>query len=311
MLVVFIRRHRSMILASLFFFYLGCGITLSSLRMDCKDDGAKLNYQEENDYYGNVEYAVLILSSPNNEGKRDAIRATWAKFASNIFLDNGEKLYKWNHTWIGRTKQTQFIKFFYVIGTHGLSESKEHNLTMENARSKDLLLFSDFEDSYKNLASKMVTAMKWLNNTLKHLKYVIKCDDDSFVRVDLIVRDLEAYAPHMNGPEIDQYISYKEHLPVYRGLYWGYFDGHANVYTRGKWQESSWFLCDRYLPYALGGGYIVSKSIVDYIARNSDVLRQVLPARLNATRMLPLGVSPDFTWLKMSQWACGQQLLME
>ncbi|XP_053601434.1 beta-1,3-galactosyltransferase 6 isoform X2 [Plodia interpunctella] len=271
MLAVFCRRHRTMIIAGFFFFYLGCGITLSSLRMDCKDEATLMNKMKYN-YKNNVEYVVLILSSPGNVLKRDAIRTTWAKFASNIFVENGEKLFKWNHTWIGEEVPIDFIKFYYVIGTQGLDETKESDLRKENARSKDLLLFPDFVDSYKNLASKMLLAMKWLSSNLKHLKYVIKCDDDSFVRVDLIIRDLEAYAPRMSGPEIDQYISYKHNLPLYKGLYWGYFDGHARVYTKGKWQESAWFLCDKYLPYALGGGYVISRSIVDYIARNSDFL---------------------------------------
>ncbi len=27
----------------------------------------------------------------------------------------------------------------------------------------------------------------------------------------------------------------------------------------GKWAEPNWKLCDKYLPYALGGGYVLSK----------------------------------------------------
>jgi galactosylxylosylprotein 3-beta-galactosyltransferase len=56
-------------------------------------------------------------------------------------------------------------------------------------------------------------------------------------------------------------------------LYWGYFDGRARAFSKGKWQEKDWFLCDTYLPYALGGGYVISESIVSFLAKNADFLR--------------------------------------
>lgn len=66
---------------------------------------------------------------------------------------------------------------------------------------------------------------------------------------------------------------FQGNMPSHKGLYWGYFDGRAKVYLHGKWQEQDWFLCDNYLPYALGGGYVISQNIVDYISRNYDILR--------------------------------------
>lgn len=58
------------------------------------------------------------------------------------------------------------------------------------------------------------------------------------------------------------------------GLYWGYFSGQSHVNSNsGKWMESDWFLCDYYLPYALGGGYVISRNIVDFIGKNVDLLR--------------------------------------
>ncbi|XP_075213649.1 beta-1,3-galactosyltransferase 6-like [Lycorma delicatula] len=55
-------------------------------------------------------------------------------------------------------------------------------------------------------------------------------------------------------------------------LYWGFFDGRAPVKRVGKWKEENWFLCDRYLPYALGGGYVLSHALVKYISRNAELL---------------------------------------
>lgn len=154
-----------------------------------------------------MEYAVLILSSPNNEQRRDSIRTTWMKFANNIFIENGEKLYKWKLNM--DTTIPNFIKFYFIVGIKNLDSEKLSQLNIENHRSKDLLLLNNLEDSYKNLASKMLQTFIWFSNNLKHMKYVIKCDDDSFVRVDLIVKDLEAFAPEMSAAEISEYVSYK------------------------------------------------------------------------------------------------------
>lgn len=209
MFVSFLRRYRSMILASIFFFYIGCGITLSFLRLECADALAAKELSLTQNSLNKIEYAVLILSGPDNEAKRDAIRATWMKFANNIFVENGEKLYKWNHTWTEQHVTPDFIKFYFVIGTQSLSETKLLRLDSENNRSNDLLLLDSFEDSYKNLAVKMLHSLKWLNNNLKRLKYLIKCDDDSFVRADLIIKDLEAYAPEMNDNALSEYVTYK------------------------------------------------------------------------------------------------------
>ncbi|CAB3248419.1 unnamed protein product [Arctia plantaginis] len=261
-----------MVLVSIFFFYIGSGITLSLLRLECIDALAAKESSLRQSSLSKVEYAVLILTGPDNEPKRDAIRTTWMKFANNIFVENGETLYKWNHTWTEQHISKNCIKFYFVIGTQGLTETKLLRLNSENNQNNDLLLLDSFEDSYRNLAIKMLHALKWLSNNLKNLKYLVKCDDDSFVRVDLIIRDLEAYAPEMNAQEISDYVTYKKDLPAYKGLYWGYFDGRAHVYLNGKWQEKDWFLCDNYLPYALGGGYVISRSIVEYIGRNADIL---------------------------------------
>lgn len=37
--------------------------------------------------------------------------------------------------------------------------------------------------------------------------------------------------------------------------------------------ETEYNICDLYVPYALGGGYVLSKKCVDFIARNTEMLR--------------------------------------
>ena len=60
--------------------------------------------------------------------------------------------------------------------------------------------------------------------------YLLKVDDDSFVRLGALLNALK---------DIEQH-------PL---LYWGFLDGRAKPMRGGKWSESEWRLCDRYLPY--------------------------------------------------------------
>lgn len=207
-LVVLLRQYQTMLLFGTFFLYLCSVITLSLVRTDCASSSVSL-VKSFDDNLNKIEYVVLILSSPNNEMKRSAIRATWAGLINNIFMENGERLYRWNYTHAGKSLNLGIIKIYFVIGTKNLDKLKVAKLQSEDSQSNDMLLLDNFEDAYDKLASKMIHSLKWLSNNLKKLKYVIKCDDDSFVRIDLIVRDLETYAPGMNGLAIRKFISYK------------------------------------------------------------------------------------------------------
>ncbi|KAI5636500.1 galactosyltransferase domain-containing protein [Phthorimaea operculella] len=219
-----------------------------------------------------VEYAVLILSKPSNIMERDTIRETWKRLASNIIVENGERIYRWDKAAKKMAKTPDFIKFYFAIGTQDMSTSDLKALVAENKEMGDLLLLENHTENYKTLSEKLLKSLEWFSENLKNLKYLVKVDDDSFVRIDLIIQNLEAYAPSMSDPQIAEYVSYKPSQVTNQGLYWGYFNGRARVYLTGKWKEEDWFLCDKYLPYALGGGYVISKKIVDYVGRNKDML---------------------------------------
>jgi len=44
---------------------------------------------------------------------------------------------------------------------------------------------------------------------------------------------------------------------------------------KGKYKETEWILCDRFLSYALGGGYVLSKDLIIYLVKNQDYLSYV------------------------------------
>ncbi|KAI8429943.1 hypothetical protein MSG28_000409, partial [Choristoneura fumiferana] len=253
MVAVFLKRYRSMIRVSVFFFCVGCGVTLCFLRISCAktSESALPNFKRQVVNYDDfVEFAVLVLTNPDNANKRNVIRNTWGKFVYNLYMQNGEIMYKWNHSWTEkRSSRPKFVQVYFVIGTKGLSSEKWDKLEMEDSRNKDMVFLNDLTDTYENLALKVKLSFQWFNDNLDNLKYLIKCDDDSFVRIDLIVKDLEASAPLMNS---DMLSKYKVTSPS-KGLYWGYMNGRAQINRySGKWLEHDWFLCDYYLPYALG-----------------------------------------------------------
>ncbi|CAK9294877.1 unnamed protein product [Gordionus sp. m RMFG-2023] len=127
------------------------------------------------------------------------------------------------------------------------------SLINENAMYGDLVLLPDISDAYNIISQKLLDMIKWSYDNIE-FNYFIKVDDDSFVKLDILANDL-----------ISKYHN--------KNIYMGYFVGNAKVYKSGKWAENSWFLCDRYLPYARGGGYVISFFIAQYLANNYHLLK--------------------------------------
>ena len=176
---------------------------------------------------------VVVLSSVKGRERRDAIRSTWK-----TYIDTDDEL----------VLLTQF-----VIGTLGLLSADLDTLRQEQELNHDLILLPHLKESYSNLTLKVLESFIWADRNVK-FSYLLKCDDDSFVMLHLIAE------------ELSERVSTKS-------LYWGFFDGRASPKKIGKYIEKDWFLCDRYLPYALGGGYIVSSDLVHKVALMSDKLR--------------------------------------
>uniref|UniRef100_A0A8C5MHD3 Hexosyltransferase n=1 Tax=Leptobrachium leishanense TaxID=445787 RepID=A0A8C5MHD3_9ANUR len=175
--------------------------------------------------------AVLIVSGPKYSERRSIIRSTWLSAAS-----RGEGGELWCR---------------FVLGSAGLADEEAAALEMEQRRHGDLLLLPELRDSYDNLTAKLLHMYAWLDRHVDY-KFVLKADDDTFARLDVLLDELKA----------------KEA----RRLYWGFFSGRGRVKSAGKWKESAWVLCDYYLPYALGGGYVLSWDLVRYLSLTKDYL---------------------------------------
>lgn len=172
---------------------------------------------------------ILVISGPKNQHQRDTIRETWLSELPGSVLAR------------------------FVIGTQNIGPEAKSSVEREQFLHNDLLLVQDLEESYHSLTAKLMLSFRWADQTVDY-KYLLKVDDDSFVRVDELLHELK--------------------LKPGERLYWGFFNGRAHVKTSGKWMEKNWVLCDRYLPYALGGGYVLSSDLVHYVSSNSQYLQQ-------------------------------------
>jgi len=180
---------------------------------------------------------VLIITSPVNLDRRDAIRRTWIADA------------------VERDNLGSFLTFRFVVGVKNLKKDVHEQLINEQGKNHDLLMLDELVDRYESLSMKLGLMVEHVHDKGQYFDFLLKVDDDSYVRVkevwDEIRRDDST-----------------------RMLYWGYFYGRGRVKTKGLWKEPNWKLCDYYLPYARGGGYVISREVVKYLALNWRLFQQ-------------------------------------
>lgn len=146
-------------------------------------------------------------------------------------------------TWLYDFKVSEVsVSAKFLVGTHQLSSHLLNNLTQEESTFNDVLLLKGLKDSYNNLSAKVLLGLQWAYRNVP-FDFLLKTDDDSYVRIKKLVAMLRKM-------DCDQ------------RLYWGYFMGLAFPEPSGKWAERNWFMCPHYLPYAMGGGYVLSRKVV-------------------------------------------------
>lgn len=196
---------------------------------------------------------ILVLSAPNSEVRRRAIRGTWL------------------HNYSGREIK---VTAKFLVGMVHLDDKRRASLEEEESQYGDIVFLETLKDSYSNLSSKVLLGFKWAYETVREFDYLIKVDDDSYMRIKEIANVIRG------------------ELKCDKFLYWGYFMGHAFPVPTGKWAEKNWFNCPHYFPYAMGGGYALSRGAVEILMQfpnrltlynNEDITVSswLVPYRLN------------------------------
>nr|CAD1818369.1 unnamed protein product [Ananas comosus var. bracteatus] len=169
-----------------------------------------------------VELFIGILSAANHFAERMAVRKSWMSAVR---------------------KSPNVVTRFFVA----LNGRKEVNLELK----KEAEFFGDivivpFMDSYDLVVLKTVAICEYGVKVVS-AKHIMKCDDDTFVRIDSVLKEVKK-------------------VPSDRSLYIGNINYYHKPLRSGKWAVTyeEWPEED-YPPYANGPGYVVSSDIANYV----------------------------------------------
>lgn len=140
-----------------------------------------------------------------------------------------------------------------MLGVKGIPNDLRVNLTAESQTHRDMILLEDVSDQHESLAYRTLRSFQHVVANERDFLYLLKCDDDSFVNLLAMGRELSQRTSH-------------------RAFYWGHFLGAGGVTKEGPYAEHRWSICETYLPYALGGGYVVSMDLVRLVALSAPYL---------------------------------------
>ena len=176
---------------------------------------------------------ILVPILPTSSGSRDLIRDTWYK----------------------GIKDSEDVMMRFLMGVNGLDQSLISQLLKENATHKDIVFLDNFTESVTALTNKTIALMKWASENV-NFTYMMKCDDDTYVYVDNVISEL------------------KKRQSTTR-LYYGVMAMNTTpiVDPNNKWRDMTWNLSTVYLPYARGGGYIISADLILLLAKQSKRLK--------------------------------------
>ena len=143
-------------------------------------------------------------------------------------------------SWISEVRHTNEAAHMFVVGISGLSHNNITRLESENRQNRDMVLLPQSSQKPYN-SQLLLAALKW---SIEHVsfEFLLKCNDQSYVTVERLLSELP------RQPKT--------------GLVWGYFSGNQEVTREGPLAETTWNLCSTYLPYAQGGGYVLSQDVV-------------------------------------------------
>ena len=176
---------------------------------------------------------ILVPILPAAIGSRDLIRGTWYKG----FRDSEDVMLR------------------FMMGVNGLDQSQINQLHKENTTHEDIVFLDNFTEGVQALTNKTIAMMKWASDNVD-FTYLMKCDDDTFVYVNNAINELKR-------------------RPTTTNLYYGRIEFYSPVVKdrKSKQADPDWDLGNTYLPYALGGGYILSSDLVIMLAEQADYLK--------------------------------------
>ncbi|KAF8051505.1 hypothetical protein N665_1715s0014 [Sinapis alba] len=205
-------------------------LSVSATRLPVPDDHASLAIEEKLKAPSlsgtRITLLVGVFSTGNNFKRRMALRRSWMQYEA---VRSGK------------------VAVRFLIGLH---TNEQVNLEMwREAKAYGDIQFMPFVDYYGLLSLKTV-ALCILGTKVIPAKYIMKTDDDAFVRIDELLLSLKD----------------KPSNALLYGLI--SFDSSPDREQGSKWyiRKEEWPL-DSYPPWAHGPGYIISQDIAKFVVK--------------------------------------------
>lgn len=188
---------------------------------------------------------VLVPSKPDHVRIRHAIRNTYGSLSRD------------KNSYANNLKIEHIVRLIFILGKTN-NNTLENSTELENGIHRDILKI-DMIDSYKNLTRKMLHAFKWVNIYCPNVTYILKSDEDVFVNIAMLLKQLNQSKSYYKGSVFGYIFNTDNHLQVQR--------------TNTKWGvKFNEYPLDMYPPYAQGTSYTLTRNLISKIVETAQFL---------------------------------------
>jgi len=158
------------------------------------------------------------------------------------------------NTWYRGFNDSEDVMMRFVIGTKGItSPSVEQRLENEIDTFGDLAVLEHLEDNSFTTTNKTLSMFIWARDNV-NFTYLMKTEESTFVYVKNMIDELRERPEHTR-------------------LYYGKMQFKRQPIRKGsRWEDPDWDLARYYLPFALGGGYILSTDLITLLVHRRQYL---------------------------------------
>lgn len=177
-----------------------------------------------------IDLLVLVLTIHKNVRSRQVLRDTWLSLSKN---------------------NTANVRHVFLLAKTD-DQTLQKAVYNESAVYNDIIQ-EDFVDSYNNLTLKTIMGLKWTSTFCSNVKYVMKTDDDTWVNLPNLLRNLKA---QNTSSDI---------------LYGACWRGAPHRHKQSKWYVPEHLYPHKTYPmFCSGTGYVMKTSTAEKIYKTSE-----------------------------------------
>jgi len=186
----------------------------------------------------NNKTLIAVVTAPQHEDARNAIRNTWGR----LTREQSDKI---------------DVRFFVGLLPPGIPKADSIERSLKRA---DVVRLTDFTEHYFNLTAKAKGIFDWAHT--HHYASLMKVDDDSFVRVEMLLNFISSHKSQMDN-------IYAGHIN--RAEY-GECEVHKN--TESKWYMYDQYPHDNFPDFADGPGILLGRKPLQFLSENKHNLTE-------------------------------------